>query len=57
MPTLRTPQGITLPTPGLDREEPFFVPEDDIPAADGGSNGRNDAVWEERALPRSPERE
>lgn len=31
MPNMRTPRGITPPTPGLDREEPTFVPEDDIP--------------------------
>jgi hypothetical protein len=54
MPTMRTPQGITPPSPGLDREEPTFVPEDDIPsgdrrpAADGGRDERP---------PRKPERE
>ncbi|MGE4239349.1 hypothetical protein [Ramlibacter sp.] len=32
-----TPQGITPPTPGLDREEPEFdVTEADIPGDDGG---------------------
>jgi hypothetical protein len=34
-----TPSGITPPTPGLDREEPEFNREDDIPADDGGSAG------------------
>jgi hypothetical protein len=53
MPTIRTPQGITPPAPGLEQEEPTFVPEDDIPPADGGAptEGRD-----ERPL-RSPERE
>jgi hypothetical protein len=31
---VRTPRGITPPAPGLDREEPVFVPEDDIPRPD-----------------------
>jgi hypothetical protein len=53
MPTVRTPQGITPPAPGLEREEPTFVPETDIPS-EGRSNG--EAVREERP-PRSPERE
>jgi hypothetical protein len=52
MPTIRTPQGITPPAPGLEREEPVFVPEDDIPPADG----RTGVEGEERPL-RSPERE
>jgi hypothetical protein len=31
---MRTPMGITPPTPGLDREEPEFTPEEeDIPQA------------------------
>jgi hypothetical protein len=53
MPTLRTPQGITPPTPGLDREEPTFVPEVDIPSENrpGSDNSR-----EERPAP-GPERE
>jgi hypothetical protein len=52
MPTIRTPQGITPPAPGLDREEPTFVPEVDIPTENrSGDNGR-----EERPA-RSPERE
>jgi hypothetical protein len=34
---IHTPEGITPPTPGLDREEPeFFAWEADIPADDGG---------------------
>lgn len=31
MPYRRPPAGITPPAPGLEREEPTFVPEDDIP--------------------------
>lgn len=31
MPYFRPPRGITPPAPGLDREEPTFVPEEDIP--------------------------
>ena len=38
-----TPRGITPPTPGLDKEEPDFWVEDDIPSDDG----------EERAAARS----
>lgn len=53
MPTVRTPQGITPPAPGLDREEPTFVPEDDIPS-DGLSSG--EPAREERPA-RKPERE
>jgi hypothetical protein len=30
-----TPRGITPPAPGLDREEPDFWIEDDIPTDDG----------------------
>lgn len=33
-----TPSGITPPAPGLEREEPEFRREDDIPAADGGAS-------------------
>lgn len=32
---MKTPAGITPPTPHLDREEPEFRGEDDIPADDG----------------------
>jgi hypothetical protein len=31
---MRTPIGITPPTPGLDREEPEFAIEEDIPEED-----------------------
>jgi hypothetical protein len=50
----RTPQGITPPAPGLDREEPVFVPEDDIPD-EGTAKGRNDGARDEPL--RKPERE
>lgn len=32
MPYFRPPRGITPPSPGLEREEPSFVPEEDIPS-------------------------
>lgn len=53
MPTMRTPQGITPPAPGLDREEPTFVPEDDIPT----SERRPGAEARDERPQRSPERE
>jgi hypothetical protein len=58
MPNLRTPRGITPPTPGLEREEPTFVPERDIPEDDSRTAARNEraAARDDRAL-RSPERE
>ncbi|MDB5899863.1 MAG: hypothetical protein JWP22_3758 [Ramlibacter sp.] len=43
---VRPPAGITPPAPGLEREEPAFVPEEDIPsdgpAADSGSVARDE---------------
>lgn len=50
MPYLRTPRGITPPAPGLEREEPTFVPEDDIPVGDGRASVRPEraAVREDR---------
>jgi len=58
MPFIRTPRGITPPAPGLDREEPTFVPEQDIPPAEGRGNARTErgAAREERS-PRAPDRE
>lgn len=58
MPFIRTPRGITPPAPGLDREEPTFVPEQDIPPAEGRGHARSErsGTREERA-PRTPERE
>jgi hypothetical protein len=58
MPYIRTPRGITPPAPGLEREEPTFVPEEDIPAGEGRSAARNErgSAREERPA-RKPERE
>jgi hypothetical protein len=56
MPTIRTPRGITPPAPGLDREEPTFVPEEDIPRDNGGKALAEGSGREERPG-RSPERE
>lgn len=42
MPNVRTPRGITPPAPGLEREEPTFVPERDIPEEDSRASARND---------------
>lgn len=58
MPNVRTPRGITPPAPGLDREEPAFVPEEDIPHGDGRASARRDptATRDERPA-RSPDGE
>lgn len=58
MPFIRTPRGITPPAPGLDREEPTFVPEQDIPPAEVRGNARTERAGprDERA-PRTPEGE
>ena len=58
MPNVRTPRGITPPAPGLDREEPAFVPEEDIPHGDGRANAKRDgtATRDERPA-RSPDAE
>jgi hypothetical protein len=42
MPYIRPPSGITPPAPGLDREEPTFVPEEDIPNSDNRAEGTRD---------------
>jgi len=58
MPYIRTPRGITPPSPGLDREEPTFVPEEDIPEGNGLGNARGEAVGtRDERPPRNPERE
>jgi hypothetical protein len=54
MPYVRPPRGITPPSPGLEREEPTFVPEEDIPS-EIRSPGRADH-GDERP-PHSSERE
>ena len=57
-----TPEGITPPTPHLEREEPEFRREDDIPPDDGGPSASEDrssdrsGLREERPL-RKVERE
>jgi hypothetical protein len=54
----KTPAGITPPAPGLDREEPDFWVEEDIPSDDGkpaSSGAERGAGSEER--PRKMERE
>ena len=56
MPSMRTPRGITPPAPGLDREEPTFVPEADIDG-DGRADAREGANAREERPARSPERE
>lgn len=54
MPYYRTPRGITPPAPGLEREEPAFVNEDDIPR-DANRNERPEGRDERPA--RNSERE
>jgi hypothetical protein len=58
MPTIRVPRGITPPAPGLEHEEPTFVPEDDIPSTEARANARGErgSGREERPA-RSSERE
>lgn len=59
----KPPLGITPPTPGLEREEPDFWIEDDIPSDDGGSSSSRPAARSERSGSREersshkPERE
>jgi hypothetical protein len=50
MPTIRTPQGITPPAPGLEHEEPTFVPEDDIPS-EGRPSGETAREEDARGKP------
>jgi hypothetical protein len=56
-----TPGGITPPAPGLEREEPDFWVEDDIPSDDGGSaadtEGSNRSARREERTSHKPERE
>lgn len=54
MPNLRVPRGITPPAPGLEREEPTFVPEEDIPTE--ARSGDRGGAREERPA-RTAERE
>jgi len=58
MPYIRTPRGITPPAPGLDREEPAFVPEEDIPGNEGHAAARSERSGSRDERPaRNPERE
>jgi hypothetical protein len=58
MPYIRTPRGITPPAPGLDREEPPFVPERDIPDNEAHAAARSERSGPREERPaRSPERE
>jgi len=58
MPTIRVPRGITPPAPGLEHEEPTFVPEDDIPATEGRANARGErGTGREERPARNSERE
>ena len=52
-----TPSGITPPAPGLDREEPDFWIEDDIPSDDGRRAGRPQGTGGEERSNHKPERE
>ena len=54
----KTPAGITPPAPGLEREEPDFWVEDDIPSDDGHAAARPERSGgrEERSQGK-PERE
>lgn len=57
MPYFRPPRGITPPAPGLEREEPTFVPEEDIPD-EGGAVARGEpGEGPDERPPRGPERE
>lgn len=57
MPNIRTPRGITPPAPGLDREEPTFVPEEDIPPSESGKARAERGTGREERPARSPDRE
>jgi len=57
MPTIRTPRGITPPAPGLDREEPTFVPEEDIPPSDSAKGRAERSTSRDERPVRSPDRE
>lgn len=55
-----TPTGITPPAPGLEREEPDFRVEDDIPSDDdrGHAAGRQErSTMREERSSHKPERE
>ena len=57
-----TPQGITPPAPGLEREEPDLWMEDDIPSDDGerrpaARSERDGSSTSREERPHKPERE
>jgi hypothetical protein len=55
---MRTPEGITPPAPGLEREEPELRREEDIPKDDGGASGRSEhGDSSDERTQRSPGRE
>ena len=55
------PNGVTPPAPGLDREEPDFWLEDDIPSDDGerrpAANSDRSRPGSREERPHKPERE
>jgi hypothetical protein len=58
--TIPTPRGITPPAPGLEREEPRFWNEEDIPSDDdrGHAAGRQErSTTREDRSSHKPERE
>lgn len=57
MPNVPTPRGITPPAPGLDREEPTFVPERDLPEGDTGRTRGDRAAARDDKPKRSTDRE
>lgn len=54
---MHTPQGTTPPAPGLEREEPEFRREEDIPRDDRHASGSDGGSSREERVQRSPERE
>jgi hypothetical protein len=54
---MHTPQGITPPAPGLEREEPELRREEDIPKDDGHASGSGGGSSREDSTQRRPDRE
>ena len=54
---MHTPQGITPPAPGLEREEPELRREEDIPEDDGHASGSERSSSRDESLQRKPDRE
>ncbi|GAB3660540.1 hypothetical protein [Ramlibacter alkalitolerans] len=58
MPYIRTPAGITPPTPGLEHEEPeFMASEEDIPGGDTSASAVTDRNAPREDPLHTPERE